>query len=382
MKSFEKVLLVGTFLAGSCAVAVADETVGQPAAPVTENAAAPEASAPEKSDFNFTAYVDVSAFSLSDTGLFTSGVPTRVFDRQRGNAFDLQTVDLTASFLPKEGFGGLVNLNFGRDADVIGPFRTSLTDKFDVQAAYAQYATGPFTVLAGKFVTLSGAEVIKSTADTNFSRSILFGYAIPFTHTGARVVYAFNDKTTFTVGVNRGWDVALDDNNNDETLELGASFVPIDPLAVLVSFYSGKELGSTGINGSRNLIDLVGTYTVNDALSLVLNFDYAHQTDAIGPGSDATWDGVAGYVNYKLNDKWHVSLRGEYFDDSDGFRTGVTQQWKEATATLAYLPFDFLELRAEVRGDWSNVNSFLKNDGGTKDNESSVGIEALFKYGS
>jgi len=49
-----------------------------------------------------------------------------------------------------------------------------------------QYAHGPLTIIGGKFVTLAGAEVINSTLDTNYSRSILFGYAIPFSHTGAR----------------------------------------------------------------------------------------------------------------------------------------------------------------------------------------------------
>ena len=45
--------------------------------------------------------------------------------------------------------------------------------------AYVQYATGSWTFIGGKFVTLAGAETINPTTDTNFSRSILFGYAFP-----------------------------------------------------------------------------------------------------------------------------------------------------------------------------------------------------------
>ncbi len=39
---------------------------------------------------------------------------------------------------------------------------------------------------AGKFVTPIGAEVIESQDNWNYTRSTLFGYAIPFYHTGLR----------------------------------------------------------------------------------------------------------------------------------------------------------------------------------------------------
>ena len=50
----------------------------------------------------------------------------------------------------------------------------------------------------GKFVTPMGAEVIESKDNWNYSRSILFGYAIPFYHFGVRAKYAFNDKYSLT----------------------------------------------------------------------------------------------------------------------------------------------------------------------------------------
>jgi hypothetical protein len=38
-------------------------------------------------------------------------------------------------------------------------------------------------------VTLAGYEVIEAWKDPNITRSILFGFAIPFTHTGIRANY-------------------------------------------------------------------------------------------------------------------------------------------------------------------------------------------------
>lgn len=334
-----------------------------------------------------TGYVDLSYTYLSGKGTFNNSVPNRVFDRER-NSFNLQTIDLTVSSLPTEGFGGLVNLNFGPDADVIAPAGTDASDQFDVQAAYLHYASGPLMVIAGKYVTLSGAEVIKSPANANFSRSILFGYAIPFSHTGLRATYTVSDRLSLFAGINNGWDVLKEsasvaadgDIADGKTVELGLITTPIQPLSIAASAYIGDEPGAAV--GQRTLIDIVATYTVTDALSITLNYDYATQDDAVTVGQEAKWSGVAGYINYKISDQWRASLRAETFDDEDGFRTGIAggQTWDEVTATLAYAPSKHVELRAEVRGDRSDKDVFLDENGTTaKDNQNSFGLQALYK---
>ena len=76
-----------------------------------------------------------------------------------------------------------------------------------------------------------------------------------------------------------------------------------------------------------------------------------------------------------------VVLRGEYFNDHDGYRTGVVQKWKEATLTVAYLPAKEWEIRAEVRADKSDQSAFLKSDGVTSTStQRSFGLEALYKF--
>ena len=140
----------------------------------------------------------------------------------------------------------------------------------------------------------------------------------------------------------------------------------------------GKEPGVAV--GTRTLFDVVATYTVTDALSFVLNYDWASQEDAVTVGTKAEWSGIAGYVNFKLSDQWRVALRGETFDDKHGYRTGVVQTWDEATLTLAYMPTAQVELRGEVRADKSDQKSFVQADGTTEDSQSSVGLQALYKF--
>jgi hypothetical protein len=334
-------------------------------------------------------YLDTSFNLRSGNGLFTSGVSTRVFDNDR-NSFSVQQAALILAKQPKEGFGGLLNLTAGKDADVIGAFGSgSNTDNFDVTQAFVQYATGPVTVIGGKYVTLAGAEVINSTANTIFSRSILFGYAIPFTHTGVRATYALSDTVSLIGGVNNGWD-DLRDTNSAKTVELGVSYAPLKNLSLAAQSYIGRErlCGSTcntGPEGQRFLIDLVGTFNATDKLTLVLNFDYARQSNATAftpsATSNAKWQGVAGYATYQINDKWRTTLRGEYFDDKDGYRTGVAQKWKEVTLDLSYLAHKNFELRTDLRFDRSNVASFVDANGVTAGkNQVSLGLDALFKF--
>ena len=341
--------------------------------------------------FDLTGHVDVGYTNLRGSGKFVSGINSRVFDFER-NETKLHAVDLQLASTPEKGLGGLVDVTLGEDADIIAAYGTidknrgpaaGVDKRADLTQAFVHFGAGPLTLIAGKFVTLSGAEVIKSAADTNYSRSILFGYAIPFTHTGVRATYKLSDSLSLVAGVNQGWD-AVKDPNSDKTLELQVAFAPDKSMAFLVTGYSGKELianyPKSDANGTRNLLDVVATFNLAEPLTLILNYDYGSQ-DGGSAGGKAKWQGVAGYVNYQFSDQWRLSLRAEYFDDQDGYRTGLVQKWKEATATLAYLLNKNFEVRAEVRGDWSDKEAFLKSDRLTATKtERSFGVEVLYKF--
>jgi Putative beta-barrel porin-2, OmpL-like. bbp2 len=333
------------------------------------------------SGIDISGYVDASYSHLSGSGVFTSGVPNRVFDYEP-SSFNLHQAAITIARQPKEGFGGVVNLTLGKDAKVIKAYDQGTTD-FDLTQAYAQYARGPLTVVAGKYVTLSGAEVIASTGNPNYSRSILFGYAIPFTHTGMRATYAATDTISIILGVCNGWD-QVKDANKQKTVEAAVAFTPNKMFSFLLQGYTGTEPVTAPfpgpLGGKRNLLDFVATVNATDKLSFVLNYDYGTQA-ADGFANKAKWTGVAGYVNYAFSDTWKMSVRGEYFNDKDGYRTGVVQKWKEATVTLTYSPTKSVDLRAEVRGDKSDVAAFIGSNGVTgKKSQNSAALQAIYKF--
>jgi Putative beta-barrel porin-2, OmpL-like. bbp2 len=154
--------------------------------------------------------------------------------------------------------------------------------------------------------------------------------------------------------------------------------------------YFGEErvdgLVNVGPKGHRSLLDVVATWNVTETLTLIMNFDWGKQDNVVllsqGSNLDAIWSGLAGYLNYAFSDHWKSSLRVEYLDDADGYRTGVAQTWRETTTTLAYLPSKHLELRGELRFDSSNVSSFRNSAvaGDDSKNQQSVGVQALFKF--
>src|ERR1700738_3882105 len=175
-------------------------------------AAAPPAAKPTESKFDElldSAGLTVSGY-IAASYYASNGYPSNIhqFDIQH-NTFQLDQAGLQVAYQPKEGFGGLVDVIAGEDAKILHQAESGNandTSSFDIRQAYLQYATGPLTFMAGKFVTLAGAEVINPTLNTNFSRSLLF-FEQPLTHTGVRAIYAATDAITLTAGVNNGWNL-------------------------------------------------------------------------------------------------------------------------------------------------------------------------------
>ena len=340
----------------------------------------------EVSGLSVSGYLD-SAYSHSDRNLETA-FSDRVFDSQN-NSFVLHQFGLSVAKQPKEGFGGLVNITAGKDAQVIHSFPESSSASnslFDITQAFAQYASGPLTVMAGKYVTLQGSEVIWTPTNVNFSHSILFG-AIPFTHTGLRASYALGDSATLYAGVNNGWD-QLQDSNRSKTVELGATFTPIKPLSITVSDYNGKEsaTGTPSISaaqGTRNSLNAVATYALNDSLTFgVEGLKVTQKNFSTGTGTkDAEYTGFAGYVTYMMSPKWRGVVRAESFNDKDGFHFGTAgTKYKEGTLTVSYLASSSFEMRGEVRRDTATNAVFQDFDGGMKKSLMTFGLQALYKF--
>ncbi len=332
----------------------------------------------------------------------------RVFDRH-SNSFNLNAaeVDLQKPVSADSRVGFRTDLFFGNDAEVIGSTGLGLTtDEFDLEQAYVEILVPTSNAIpglndidlkAGKFVTLLGAEVIESKDNWNASRGLLFGFAIPFTHTGALATYTFNNGWDIAGGVVNGWDV-VDDTNNDKTAIAHFGFNNIalggdSSLTVSLNGVTGAEAAGDD-HSKRTVGDIVAIYkTPWKPLTLMYNFDYGQEENLlVDPRSSlstlvdsATWFGHAGYARIDLNDQWSISGRGEYFNDDNGVRvvSGTPATYWELTGTLEYRPWKNLITRLEVRYDDSDRNVYNEDTlprTALTDSQTTIMGEAIFVF--
>ena len=296
----------------------------------------------------------------------------RIYDQRHNNlTFDLLQLQISKS--SDDGIGFATVLDFGETAtgvesdwDGDGELSSSEeTDKFAIQEAYLTYNIPLFNGIqmkAGKFVTLIGAEVIESPYNYNISRSFMFGLAIPFTHTGVLFSKQLTDQFGLTAGVVNGYDNVID-NNNGKSFLGQLAFDPFDGLSWTFNGIVGPEQTDTG-GSNRGLFDTVLTYSPMDHLEFNLNYDYAREGDAALDGSDAEWQGFAGIVSVggaMFDPGWEpfsFALRGEWFSDKDGARTGVAQDLWEVTATAKWQLTEHVQVRFEYRHDESTDKVF------------------------
>lgn len=347
-------------------------------------------------------YIDTS-YEFNFNNPKSSNNQLRVFDTEH-NAFNINLAQIYLERIPttEGGYANLVGfrvkLDFGEDTDVFHA-RGLGGNELDLQEAFihvlAPVGKG-LDIYVGKFVTLAGAEVIESKDNFNFSRSLLFGFAIPFTHTGIRLHYAAA-PLDFTIGVNNGWDV-VKDNNKGKTIEARIGLTH-GIFSIGVVDYIGPEQDNSDSH-FRNLLDVVASISPMSRLNIIANFDYGVEqrfTNADLGLSDkrVSWWGIAGYIVYDLSDMVRLVLRGEYFDDRNGARTvsstatpipGGKKYW-ELTPTLQlkpfarYKPFDNLIVRLEYRHDQANKDVFEKSNGDLRKFQDTIAAEFMYYFG-
>ncbi len=364
-----------------------------PSAPAT-SASAPAAAVPAQA---LTATTNAPASTPGPTGLtallgnttlsgfvdtyygFNSNHP---FTRQNGlrnfdvntNQFGLNMIELVAdkSVDTTNRLGYHIALGFGQAMNMVNSASpTELGFDQYLKEGYLEYLAPVgkgLQINVGKFVTPAGAEVIESKDNWNYSRSLLFSYAIPYFHFGASAKYAFNPKFAVTGYLVNGWNNTID-NNTGKTVGVSLAWTPNAKFSVTENYMGGPEQNNDNKDW-RHLLDTVITYNPTAKLSFIANYDYGRDTPNPAapvpvPFTLAKWSGLAGYVKYAPNDKWAVALRGEYFDDNQGWTTGTAQELSEFTATLQRTISSKLIARLEGRRDMTGARTFLRGPEGT-----------------
>jgi len=259
-----------------------------------------------------------------------------------------------------------------------GMFRntqTLIAHHFDIPELYLSYVLPVGKGLrldAGKFVTPFGYEVIGGYDgyNDNFSRGFIFGYGLPFTHTGLKASYSINSKISAAAFLTNGCD-AVTRLNGGVTAVGQLSAVTSKTTSLTFTFLHGPERPHNS-HDERSLYELTGSWKVVPRLSLGFDGLYADEEHAASNGSDAIWKGLAGYSKYSFTKAFSLAFRGEVFADIGGSRTGTSQTLRGFTLTPEYVfaaklsrvhselrHFDGkFVVRGEFRQDFSDQNTF------------------------
>jgi hypothetical protein len=311
----------------------------------------------------------------------------RSFD-STSNTPALNLMELNFDKIPdaaKSRTGYHISLGYGHADDVINASATedAGVDRW-LKEGYLTYLAPVgkgLVVDAGKFVTPDGAEVIETKDNWNYSRGLLFSYAIPYFHFGVRAKYTFNDKYTVTGFLVNGWN-NLVYNVGGKPLTPGVSFgwSPTKKLGFVQNFMIDQEQPAN--NSWRQLWDTVVTYNYNSKLSFMANYDYGRGDRVTAFSQPVYWTGIAGYVKYAFSGKYAVATRYEYFNDHDGFTTGTPQNIGEVTGTFERTFNTHLLTRIEFRRDSSNQPVFPLDNGplALNQNTATAGVVLMFNH--
>jgi hypothetical protein len=320
-------------------------------------------------ELSFNAFLSIAySYNFNDPPSRTNQF--RVFDFT-DRSFKLDAAEFVVQKpVTKSGEAGfrvdaMVGSSIPRVAASAGLFRdsTGAAEDFDIHQAFVSYIVPIGRGLrldGGKFVTYFAYEVIEGydNYNDNYSRSFLFGYAVPFTHTGAKASYTFNDRVSGALFAVNGWDDAI---NNNASLSVGGqvTVVPHPRVTIMANYMGGPEReGET--HEFRRLYELCASWKVAGRLSVAIDATRGRDENTPlpdGPG-DATWSAVAGYARYTMTPRLAVAVRAERFADPDGARTGVAQRLSGLTLTPELKPAPHLVVRADIRVDRSDASVF------------------------
>src|SRR6059036_576916 len=295
------------------------------------------------------------------------------------NQFSLNYAEISVEQKPGDTMpvGYRADVGFGDAATWVHATEPAGADVFRyLQQAYVSASHKKVQVDFRKFVTWNGAEVIESKDNWNYSRSILFAWAIPYYHFGTRLTYPVSDKLAVAGYVVNGWNDVVD-NNSGKTLGFQAVVKPVSRLTIVQNYMVGKEQTNNTLD-RRHLVDTTVTLAVTPSFSLMANYDYGMDRLL---GERVRWQGIAGYARFQVSRVFAIAPRFEWYDDPHGFTTGLGQTLKEATLTTEFKLRGSILARAEYRRDWSDLPFFEKRTGLLGKNQTTATLALIYVLG-
>jgi hypothetical protein len=315
--------------------------------------------------------------SINTPSLYANGTP---INSGTGNTVPLRAFDIMPNQADYNGeltlkyaddaskTGAFVDVIYGNKANVIlGVTNFNQTNGTDpsivIGQAYLTEAFGNLTLTLGKFGTPVGYETWNTTANANFSRSLLYTQE-PFYQLGIKADYSLPGSNTVSLWIDNGNSVDRAQNNGKNWgLVLANSMVK--DLSLTAVFYEDHAAIDTPVD----MFNFIASYTVSDKLSFAGEYLYKTQINP-NPNNNPLiispkWQGYALYASYMLGSLTIAPRLESWFNPDGGnansYAAGSSYQYNDVTLTLKY-PVGPVTNILEYRADSASNFEFATAD--------------------
>ena len=293
------------------------------------------------------------------------------------NSFELGMLSVKVEHtIGKVGVVG--DLGFGKRAqDFSYNDEKSMLAIKQLYLSYSPWENVKFT--GGSWATHIGYELVDAPGNRNYSMSYMFSYG-PFFHTGLKAEVTAG-KSGFMLGYVNPTDFKSANFSRKYVIAQFSLALAEDQVKLYLNALGGKM----SKDSRNNQLDIVLTGAVSDKFSIGYNGTVAtsQARDSIGTwkGSDNWW-GSALYLNYDPAAVLGLTLRSEYFSDSDAMTSpfaGTNGGNLFSTTLSGNIRLSNLVLIPEVRIDRASSPIFTKPTG-TSGNSPSFLFGAYYKF--
>ena len=265
----------------------------------------------------------------------------------------------------------------GDEATFYSPFYNNGSSNI-INQLYVYYnVTDKLTFTLGNFNTFLGYEVISPVGNFNYSTSYMFSYG-PFSHTGIKADYAFNDDWSALFAVMNATDQTEFNLNNSYTLGAQVGYK-----GTYLNFLYGRQ--GSYIEPTFQ-VDLTTGFDITDAFYLGLNSTYNTTSSGIDGVDASAFYGVALYPQYSFSDAFALGLRAEYFGELayGAGAIGGYDQDGDASVFAVTLTGSYnvggLTIKPEFRLDSTSEETFMDADLDPTSSLTSFVLAAIYSF--
>jgi hypothetical protein len=362
-------------LAAGLMLAVAFPVSAQTSAPAEEQKSV--SGADTKVQFTVDAYALVNTNDPS-----TRQNSARGYDAKEGLRLNQGVFTFERTVTSKSRFGGRLDLMAGTATDTLQGSAVNEPNPGNVKYLFQAYGSvvGPKNIRFdfGKWASAFGYDGNFTADQMNYSRSFWYNM-LPYYHMGLRTTVPMG-KVTVTHYLVNGIQ-QTQDFNRKKSQALLVGVAPNSKFSVNANFYRGTEGYFGGDEALLTILDVIGSFSPTDRLTLVGQLDRVHHTPT-GRSEPNRVTGGAAYAKFVTSSKTALALRFERLKDPSQIFS-ESPMLHEVTATVDWRPRGEMLLRGEWRRDMSSGSFFPTSviDRGARDqNTFTLGVVYTFGF--